>query len=347
MSEEKKAKSHDRGKSTPDSAGQVPFDDELKPKKSSAEMVIDPAGGDEKGFEAELTTSLIETERQLALQTSRSLALESWRSSRHIVQGFKPVPWFIWRISNYVMGQPEQVRPLSEGLVLGLRRLIFAAASDPFIGAGQKVNNIHKALNVLPSDVIAAIAVLHAVCRKLSPMPHAQIWRPVLDEAIIRARLAWMLGATSLQFGRGRAMLSGFSTRSGLAVLIATGDDRQAHQALEGMASGVSAKDLGLSIYGSDPAQISSMLLSAAGCGRAASYGIIINSISDVPETKKQKSELKWYSSYSIIESLRAGKEIDPSLWAILNLDPIQVEEKLRQEARTVLRRGHGWNWLI
>ena len=46
---------------------------------------------------------------------------------------------------------------------------------------------------ILPSDVVAASSVIHAVCRRLGTRQFERIWRPILDDAILRARIGYLV----------------------------------------------------------------------------------------------------------------------------------------------------------
>jgi hypothetical protein len=318
---------------------------------SAAGLVVEPkASGSDKEFEQQLAKALDETERAFVVKPGLADAnAESWRRARKIVQDFRPVPWFIWRLSNFVLGKPEQITPVSEGLVFGLRRLLFAAASDPVLGAGRKVNTNREALHVLPPDVVAAVAVIHAICRRLAASPVERVWRPIIEDALVRATIGHSVGRGIKNFGSGRGMLAGFAGRCGLAVLLATGDDEQATHALEKLASGVDIKNVGLKIYQCDPLQVSAMILSAAGCGRDAAFGTV-SFASIEGEVQGENSEQRsWLVAFAVIEALRTGRsdKLNAEYWKLADCSDQGSQAKLAEMVKTISRRGHGWSWLV
>jgi hypothetical protein len=334
--------------------GEMMLNADPKKKKSSADLVVEPEAqaSEADSFAKELTQTLRETEqavRSLEME-SDELVAKSWERARSVIEEFKPVPWFIWRLSNYVLGTSGQINKASEGLVFGLRRLLFAAASDSVLGVGEKVNSVHRALAVLEPDVLAASAVIHAVCRRLSTRQFERIWRPILDDALLRAQIGFFVGSQQADFGAGRGMLAGFAGRCGLAILIAGGELEQARNALEMLATGAEIKQVGLSIYGCDPLQVSAMTLSASGCGRDSAFGTVAYSAAGklgnaVSLTAPQVS---WQAAFMVTECIRVGKieDVPEEHWSALQFDSEAARKELGDKAKIALRRGHGWNWL-
>lgn len=324
-------------------------------KTSSAELMVEPEvpASEADSFAKELERTLQETERavlDLEGRKPESGQGVSWQKARSVVEGFRPVPPFIWRLSNYVLGNPDTINSASEGLVFGLRRLLFAAASDEVLGTGSKVNSVHVALDVLPSDVVAAVSVIHAISRRLASRQFERIWRPILDDAILRAQIGYYVGEHSPKFGRGRGMLAGFAGRCGLAILISSGDLDQARKALEMLATGAEIKDVGLALYGCDPLQISAMTLSAAGCGRDAAFGTV-SYAGVAPATAAglpSAAQRSWYAAFYLCEYIRTGRsdKIPASIWNELGFTGSELKKEVEDRSRNALRRGHGWNWL-
>jgi len=315
-------------------------------------MIESEEHGGQENFSAQVEEALDQAAR-VVLKVSGNQAdahwLRTWKNSGKIVADFKPVPWFIWRVANYVFGKPGDFPDIQEGLVLGLRRLLFAAASDAVMGRGEKINNVRKALQALSPDVVAAVGVVHAICRRLASRPFERIWRPVLDDAVVAARIGFLAGTHSPDFGAGRGMLAGFSTRSGLAVLLASGNIEQATDALEKLAEGGTPHEVGLSIYDCDPLQVSSILLSAAGCGPDAGSGVAIAAFAGAAAPPGDEIQPQWIATLRVVESLRLeeGVGLDERYWQILGFKEAREREWLTDEARKCVRRGHGWNWII
>lgn len=323
-----------------------------KPSSGLAGLVVEPEASAEKdSFEIELERTLKQTENEvLGLKNviSGPDQTVSWQKAREVVQAFRPVPWFIWRISNYVLGTPGQMNSLNEGFVLGLRRLLFAAASDPILGSGDKVNDLRKALKIVPPDVIAAVSVIHGVCRRLATRQFERIWRPILEDAILRCQIGWNVGSFQGSFGSGRGMLAGFASRSGLAILLSTGDLDQARKALESLASGKEISEVGLQIYQCDPLQVSAMMLSAAGCGRDASFGTVSYAFKDTEKVVENDEQLRWLAAFSVTENIRMGKvdSVPAKFWEVLGISE-SGKKDLLDITKRIIRRGHGWNWIV
>ena len=324
-------------------------------KRSSADLLVEsdaPTSKDD--FSQEIKSSIAETEQiidNLGVDQD-PIKQKSWLRSRELIESFQPVPWFIWRLSNFVFSNPESNQRITEGLVFGLRRLIFAAASDPVLGAGEKINRVRKALQVLPGDVVAAVSVIHAISRRIQSHDHERIWRPILDDALLRCRIGCALGELSPTFGRGRGMLSGFAGRAGLVVLISSGTLEQARKSLELLATGTDTSKVGLEVYGCDPIQVSAMLLSASGCGRDAAFGTVSYSLFDPKnpseiEPQVAQEQFNWLAAFAIIENIRTNKpgDIPEVFWEALSFSP-EKRETLLENSKLIVRRGHGWQWL-
>lgn len=322
------------------------------PTGPSAPGLVDEVEPDESQdeFEIQLEKTLRETEEAVLEAEADAMSPDqsrSWNIASEKVHEFRPVPWFIWRLSNFVFSKPYGEAELSEGHVFGLRRLLFAVASDPAMGSGEKTNNVRKALRTTGADVIGASSVIHSVCRRLKNFPHERIWNPILEDALLRARIGLSVGKCSQAFGPGRAMLAGFAGRIGLTILIANGDINQARQALELLATGTSIRAVGMKVYECDPLQVSVMILSAAGCGRSASFGTLSYASEKPLDMINNDEELLWLSSYVVCEWVRMGGEEDINSQYFEALDIGKDEkEALLEEAKLCIRRGHGWNWM-
>ena len=314
--------------------------------------VENPSSGEQAQYSAALRKTLEETENavlDLAGVDSRSSEAASWQRARQIVEELRPVPWFIWRLSNFVLGTSGVIHNVPEGLVFGLRRLLFAAASDPIIGTGQKVDQVPKALKVLAPDVVAAVGVMHAMCRKLASKHLDRMWRPILDDALIRAQIGFHAASNEPQFGKGRGMLAGFAGRVGLVILIACGDEAQAQKALEEIASGADAKKVAHTHYGCDAMQVSAMTLSAAGCGRDCAFGTVNYAMDRAGCLLPEAGQARWLAAFDITEHVRTGttQQVGEDTWEFLQLTSTESREKLAAEAKKCIRRGHGWQWML
>ncbi|MGI6525421.1 MAG: hypothetical protein ACOX2O_09085 [Bdellovibrionota bacterium] len=278
--------------------------------------------------------------------------VQTWSVAKNIVKNFAPVPWFIWRLSNFVFGGSGQ-KKINAGFVLGLNNLLFAAAQDPILGCGKKVSNTQTALQSLSADVVATCAVIHSICRKLSMKDSERIWRPMLDDALLRARIGHMVGSVEPEFGSGKGMLAGFSGRSGLVVLIATGTLEQAKEAVDQLTYGGEISSVGLKIYGCEPLQVSAMLLSACGCGKDAAFGMAEFCVSGNKflneDSNKNIEERRWQAAFTICEAIRKQRvdEASSAVWETLGFFEKRECEAMIESAKNIIRSGHNWNWLI
>lgn len=297
-------------------------------------------------FTIELQKTLQETHEEVAARVEPGEA-RTWEVARITVEQFKPVPFVIWRLSNFVFGSSGNVNKISEGMVYGLKKLLLAAASDREMGEGGEVRTTREALDILPSDVIAGMSVIYAICRRLNTREFERIWRPILDDALLRARIGWELGSVSPKFGPGKSMLAGFAGRSGLAVQISGGKLEQARRALELLATGADIREVGLRIYACEPLQVSAMLLSAAGCGRDAAFGTVSFATKEAVEIENDEQR-KWLAAFTLCELAREGKVdlAEGALWETLGVATEADQEHFASRTQKISRRGHGWDWL-
>jgi hypothetical protein len=298
-------------------------------------------------FKQQLTRSLKETETGAA---AKGAGVQGWHKARCIVEEFKPVPWVIWRLANFSLGQSGKINRVYDGMAFGLKELLCAAARDETLAGAttpRRIENAREALAVLSGDVAAAVSVMYAVNRRLKKQKYERIWRPILDDAILRAQIGYFAGSYRDSFGPGRGMLAGYAGRIGLAVLIATGEFAQAQKALELLAAGKVLSEVGEEVYACDPLQVSSMILSAAGCGRDAAFGTVAYA-SREPDELANDHQRAWLSAFVITEHLRTGTadEIDDRLWGLLNIDARDERGTLCTTAEELVKHGHTWKWL-
>jgi hypothetical protein len=179
-------------------------------------LIEPPPEKESSGFTLELHRSLEQAQAEvIRAVTAAGSGPRSFESARKIVEDFRPIPWFIWRISNFVFSSPSAPDQIPEGMVLGLRRLLFAAASDLQLGKGRKINNLREALQTLSPDLVAAAAVVHAMCRRLRTTCNERLFSTVTEEALVRAQIGLFVGKQCAAFGPGRGMLAGFLDRWG------------------------------------------------------------------------------------------------------------------------------------
>src|SRR5262249_2756915 len=155
-------------------------------------------------------------------------------------------------IVHSILGKSDKIGKPDPIMFDAMRNLIWLAADDPKLGkqAGKGELNLDAAVKLIGFDTAAALCVLHGVCRRISTTLIERIWMPIIDDALIRAQIGYMIGSHCAPFGKGRGLLSGFCGRAGLAVQIASSDMTKAQRALEGLAAGMDIRIAGLNIYG-------------------------------------------------------------------------------------------------
>lgn len=327
-------------------------EDESPNEKEKAALIVDSeAPSDDDGsYNETLGKTLLSTEQEvLRIDDGGSVELAAWQTARTIVEKFKPVPFFIWRLSSHVIGKSGHIEPITESLMFGMRRLLFAIASDELLGEGQKINSVREALKVVKPDVVAGVSVIHSICRRMQKCAFDRMWRAIIDDAVVRARIGHYVGSKVKDFGSGRGMLAGFAGRSGLALLIASADLEHAQDALEKLAAGGEIREVGKKVYNCDPLQVGAMVLSASGCNRDAAFGIVSFASKNPLTMVTSDEQLKWLAAFTITEKIRAGKphEIDEKLWSALGFNSNEEKEELSAISKTIVRMGHGWGWMV
>ena len=279
----------------------------------------------------------------------------SWDVALKVVKKYRPVPWILWRLVHGVFGKTGALGSLDPITFDLVRPLILNAAQDKMLGAARKPDapeitaqsRLEDLIKILGTDVAAALCVIHGVCRRISTSLAERIWRPILDDALMRAQIGYVMGENAPHFGRGRGMLAGFSGRSGLSILIAAGDLESAQRALEGLAAGLELREVGLKVYGCDPLQVAAMTLSAAGCSIDAALGIAAYGTQGrglAPSSDK----FRWLSAFAVAEALRMGEleSVDERYWESLHFNQAG-RDGLKEKIRQLQRKGPSWHWII
>jgi hypothetical protein len=302
-------------------------------------------------FADQIALSLEATEqdiRELAHSRHSFESDASLAQARKIVSAFRPVPQILWRLCSYAIGRPGHINNLTVGHVFGLKKLIVSIGRDPILGLGRSKVSTNEVVALVGSDIIAAASVIFAVSRRLQGMPLAKIWEPMFDEALLRANLGFCVGQMSEHFGIGRAMLAGFAGRIGMVVLLASGDESQAMRAVAALARRADLRETAHNVYGCDPAHVSAMVLSAAGCSRDAIVGVGAFGLPKKAQTGLDPHSTLWLSGLRIIEHVLrpSSYPIDEATWLSLGFDEVSERDELSSIARSLQRSGHAWSWL-
>jgi len=283
-------------------------------------------------------------------QSSFSRSQEaSLQLAKEKIGNFQPVPPFIWRIANYTFGRPGRINKLSDGNLFGLKKLVLNIGRDRVLGKGSSVTTTRSVLDMVPSDVIAATAVIHALGRRLQSREFQAVWGPILDDALMRAHIGYFVGTMCEDFGPGRGMLAGFSGRIGLALLIALGDAEQAQSSISLLAAGRNIEEVALDLYGCEPLHMAAMTLSASGCGRESVLGIASFTMSPKVKAGLSRGQRRWLAALTVTEKMRAGEgdAVDEAAWDLMGYDDHEERGELAEIVNTLKRRGHGWNWMV
>jgi hypothetical protein len=313
-------------------------------------LIVEPElSADAEELKSQFEDSLIQSQQDLVSVCGKISQDEtaSWQLASELITNFQPVPWFIWRLTNFVFS-PGVKRDLPEGFVLGLRRLLFATASDELFGSGEKVNSLKESLKILSPEMVGSVSAIHSVCRKLSSKSLERFWRPALDEALLRSRIGYLTGLHQPDFGGGRGLLAGFVSRIGLAVLIASGDEERAQAVFEDVSIGNDLGQVSRQLYGCHPLHVGGMLLSAIGCGGNACFGLVAFLSANPLEIISNFEQRQWLASLTIIEAIRNDSISEVALdhWEVLNLDSSDRRDQLVKASRSYVRVDHGLHWL-
>lgn len=306
-------------------------------------------------FEKHVAQDLLDGQQEVVEFTRSTTPIDervddSYSCARELVHTFCPVPQIIWRICSYALGRPNQVNRLAEGTLFGLKRLALAIGSDATLGGGHgNLSSVRQVVDAVPSDVIAASAVIHAICRKLQTKELRGAWEPVLNDALLRAHVGFFVGSVCDSFGPGRGMLVGFAGRIGLAILLASGTVEQAGLSLSGLAQGRQLDEITLEVYGTASLHVAGMVLLAAGCGRDALLGVGAYGMSRAHQRLMHPDSRRWLAGFSIVENLRSGsvESIPEDLW--LHLEFVRQAERVEMQevVKMLLQKGHGWEWML
>lgn len=310
----------------------------------------------ESEFERVLEEDLSEAREELQAREAaspRHTNQETWQQAGRMIKEFRPVPWPLWVMIRSVLGSGEGVKLAESSVFAPAEPIVDNALQDLTLGQfALGIDNVSglplsERLKLLKPDVGAALAFIYSVCRRVTSSHNERIWRPILDDALLRAQIGYFVGARNENFGVGRGMVAGFSGRSGLAIQIASGTERQAERSIEFLALGREISEVGLSTYACEPLQVSAMALVAAGLPHQAAYGTA--RFERRHDTIQPDSlEYRWLSALTITEHMRTGNSemIRPEHWAAVGFNQGSARDALQVATRQLLRRGHSWRFL-
>lgn len=277
--------------------------------------------------------------------------IDTWKVAASLVSEFRPVPPVLWRVIHSVYGKKSEIQKMESAVFSPMQPLILRAAKDPVLGDPSKFEDkkdvyLAEAVSVIGVDVAAALCFMYAVCRRVSASLIRRLWRPIVDDALIRSLLGYHVGVQSVKISRGQGMLAGFAGRCGFAIQVAAGDEEQCAEAFSELASGADMSEVCTGIYNCEPLQVSAMALIAAGCSKDMAMGVAAYSMGDQAE-RFGKRDFPWLELFSTVEELRMAREdkVKPGYWGLLGIKP-DVKPSLIKKVDKILRRGHTWHWL-
>ena len=335
---------------------EMPVKKSVSPKASAPVSAPESAGTTQIESAEDYQERISQGLQEVATMTPEAAGLAGWEIAAEIVKKVRPVPWLLWNIIHSVYGRATELGQPDPMMFTPVNALLLYAAGDKTFdsfdqgassGPAWEVKLLSEAVEILGEDVSAAVCLVHAVCRRISKMLPERVWRPILDDALLRARIGYYVGTQAPVFGAGRGLIAGFAGRCGLAVQVASGDTVAASKALTGLASGKDMSKVCNAVYGCDPLQVAAVSLISAGCNHDIALGIATyNSTrrSTVPSTV----QARWLAAFDIVENLRMGRAsaIAESTWRELEYDET-TKEYLHKLVSQLQRSGHGWRWMV
>lgn len=287
------------------------------------------------------------TAAAMALAKAHAGSKNSWAAAKRMVYDFRPVAGYLWRIVHAVLGQTEKLGKPDPIAFDTMTPLLRVASGDLVLtGTQTEAESRDEAIKKIGFDTAAAICVIHGVCRRVGAAAPERIWRPIIDDALLRANIGFLIGGQISHFGKGRGLLAGFCGRAGLAVQIAASDLNRSQKALEGLAAGMDIRVVGLNNFGCDPLQVSAIMLASAGVSTEAALGVAAFSNDGRGLTPKGMQQL-WYAVFVITEHLRMNEpeRIDPKHWRTIGYDDL-LRKELEVKVKSLLKKGHRWDWV-
>jgi hypothetical protein len=274
----------------------------------------------------------------------------SWIKAAEIIKKVRPVPWAFWVLIRSVWGvkNAEKV-DLDSSHFTVVEQLVLRAVMDEelVLAPCKRKGQFSDSFKSLGAATTASLCYIHAICKRVSIGLPERVYKALIEDALLRARLGVVLSQFSPRVSIGAGILVGFSGRAGLAIQLASGTEVQASEALKSMATGQDIGDTGMSIYGCDPLQVGALAMIAGGCNKAIASGI--SAFGDNREEVLIGSEqYDWMLIFSFIEKLRIGKldQISESDFEYLAINSDDKKE-LQSKAKQVFRMGHNFDWLL
>lgn len=324
----------------------------MEQTEKSSESTISEAVPAESNFHDQVVEEVDKTSEFFAQKEGSIFGVQnySWTVAAEVVKKIIPVPRLFWIIIHSVYGKSGEVRTVDPMTFSILENVILKAVEDKELVTGKQFSgklNLSKAVEALGSDVAASICFIYSLSRRVSNQLNERVYRAIMDDALLRARLGVMLGREASHVGVGKALLAGFAGRAGLAVQLASGTDEQAKIALSGLATGKDISKVCYDVYGCDSLQVAALSLVAGGFSKDIALGISAFSL-PTEELSKGSEQYNWLALFSVLENLRLNKldSIPEEYWSALKIDEV-TRDYIAKSSQKIYRTGHKFNWIL
>ncbi len=313
---------------------------------------LDGSEVDNKEYYEKLSKEFVVTERKLTQGDTPSISLnseKSWEAAGGIVSEVHPVSKIVWVIIRAVFSKPGIIREAHPGVFFPLDSVLcYAANQRPFLTKKEKEKvTLTTVIPLLGVDVCAALCLIHAICRRVSASMGERHWRPILETGLRRAQAGYYLGNNSSGFGRGRCMIAGFMTVTGLAVSLVRASEERREEILDLLQGGNDLDSLSLDELGCSPLQIAAITLSAAGCGKEGALALTSLSVG-APSSDQESEEYRWIAALKLTVQLLGpeAEKAEEKYWRALGIVDEEGREGVLGELKNVTRKPYNWHWL-
>jgi hypothetical protein len=280
----------------------------------------------------------------------RPVLAKSWVTAEEILDKFQITPFSVKRIANLSLGCNDRIFVPPATLFLGHELALKWLQFDEHISAEKDLStcsDIKSLIDNCGADVVVVCLVIHSICRGLAKQPLRRIWSAMLDDALIRARIGYLVASNRECFGAGRGMLVGLISRIGLAILLATGGQQRATKTLKLLAEGRLVKEATYSCYGCDSLYLSALILLNYGLGQDATLGILSYGSSYFKPVNEYQED--WHDCFIIVEMAKMGvfEKIPETILQRFNLDSARKLGLFRKNVQEIIRNGHKLQWIV
>src|SRR5690606_24798089 len=124
----------------------------------------------------------------------------TWVIATDIVKKVRPVPWAFWVLIRSVWGEknPDKIS-IDSSRSTGVESLILKAVEDKelLIAPLVKTTQYAECFRALGPQTIASLCFIHAVCKRVSLGLQERVFKAIIEDALLRARLGVVLSQFS------------------------------------------------------------------------------------------------------------------------------------------------------